>query len=139
MASRFTAFAGRMTARMWLGSSMTMAPRGRARSKASCMAVAIDVNPERTWSSIAAADRSGAVELLARRAGTGWVVDALVEFGPKLVVLDGAGPTRSMLAALGDAFPEPAYGNPDEVVKVVNTRRRSRPQARSTTRSGTRR
>lgn len=69
---------------------------------------AVDVSPDRRWSSIAVAGRSASgrvhVEVVDRREGVGWVVDRVVElvgrWAPRAVVLDPAGPAGPLLSGL---------------------------------------
>ena len=69
------------------------------------LVLALDVNPERSAASIAAADAAGRVELIERRdtGNVGWVVDRVAELVKKYkaeLVLDGKGPASSLLADL---------------------------------------
>jgi hypothetical protein len=73
-----------------------------------CMA--FDVSPERRTSiALAGRNQNGDfhVEIQECKAGTGWVVDRLVEMvergDPELVVCDATGPASSLLVALGEA------------------------------------
>lgn len=69
---------------------------------------AVDVSPDRAWTSIAVAGRrpDGCthVELTARGRGTGWAVDRLADmaqdWSAPMVVLDPAGPAGGLVAAL---------------------------------------
>jgi hypothetical protein len=64
---------------------------------------AVDVNLERSASSIAVADRAGRCELLEHRPMTGWVVERVVELARKWsapVALDPAGPAGGFKAEL---------------------------------------
>jgi hypothetical protein len=66
---------------------------------------AVDASPDRRRASIAAAgfrdDELAHVEIVEHRAGTGWVVDRLVELrdrhAPLAIVLDGRGPAASLI------------------------------------------
>jgi phage terminase large subunit-like protein len=79
-----------------------------ASERPSNVAIAVDVTPDRKWSTIAVAGErdSGGVhlEVLDHEPGTGWVaarVRELVEtWEPCAVVLDAAGPAGSLIAAL---------------------------------------
>ncbi|MCU1494797.1 MAG: terminase [Acidimicrobiaceae bacterium] len=65
------------------------------------LAIAVDVNPERTASAIATADSEGRVELVAFEPGVGRVVDRVVSLAKKLdcpVALDSKGPAGSLAA-----------------------------------------
>jgi hypothetical protein len=70
--------------------------------------LAFDVTPDRGWSSIAAAgfrqDGRFHVELVDRRAGTGWVVERIVELcathRPVGVLCDGRSPAASLVHKL---------------------------------------
>lgn len=72
------------------------------------VAFAVDVNPERTWSSIAAAgeraDGRLHLEVIEHRPGTDWVVARMAElraqWSPCAVVVDGASPAGSLIADL---------------------------------------
>ncbi|WP_062441299.1 hypothetical protein [Herbidospora daliensis] len=72
------------------------------------IAIALDVTPDRSWGSIAAAGRRADglehVEVIDHRAGTGWMVArtlTLIErWGPCAVVVDGAGPAGSLIPDL---------------------------------------
>jgi len=59
----------------------------------------IEVNPERTWASIATADRNGVCELVDSRAGVGWVVERVVELAAKWSSTDVAVDGRSQAFA----------------------------------------
>ncbi len=64
---------------------------------------AVDIDPDREYAAIAAADPDGLVELGDYRSGTGWVVDRLVELCGRhnaRVVLQVAGPAASLQAQL---------------------------------------
>lgn len=71
------------------------------------VAFAVDVTPDRRWSSIAVAGEleSGGVhlEVIEHRPGTGWVAERMRElverYEPCAVVLDPAGPAGSLIAA----------------------------------------
>jgi hypothetical protein len=72
------------------------------------VAFALDVTPDRSRGSIAAAGRRpdgvGHVEVVAHGRGTGWMVDRMVELNqrwePCAVVVDGAGPAGSLIPEL---------------------------------------
>lgn len=69
---------------------------------------AVDISPDRGYSSIAAAGPTGderfAVELADRREGTQWLVPRLIEFwnkwSPSAVVVDNVGPAASLIPDL---------------------------------------
>jgi hypothetical protein len=65
---------------------------------------ALDVNPERTHTSICAADRDGALELVDHRPGTAWVPERakhlLTAHRSARLVVDGRGPASTLLAEL---------------------------------------
>jgi hypothetical protein len=65
---------------------------------------AIDLNPERTHSSIAAADKAGHVELVDHEPGTAWVPerchDLLRRHAGSRLVVDGRGPAATLLVEL---------------------------------------
>jgi hypothetical protein len=75
------------------------------------IALAVDMNPKRTHTSIALwgrrEDGRGHAELVEYRPGTAWVVERLVElvgrYSPLAVALDARGPAGSLVDALGDA------------------------------------
>lgn len=75
---------------------------------ATTVALAVDIAPDRSRTAIAAAGRTAAglshAEVIDERAGTGWVVDRLVELAqtwqPCALVLDPAGPAGSLEKAL---------------------------------------
>lgn len=80
--------------------SVDVSPSGR-------LVVAVDVNPERSWSSVAVADAGGTVELVDHRPGTGWLVDRALEVASRWgaqVALDPAGPAGSFKPDLGDVI-----------------------------------
>jgi Terminase large subunit, T4likevirus-type, N-terminal len=64
----------------------------------------VDLNPERTHTSICAADKDGAVELIEHRAGTVWVVERckhlLATHRSSRLVVDGHGPAGTLLPDL---------------------------------------
>jgi phage terminase large subunit-like protein len=70
--------------------------------------LSFDVSPSRSWASICAAGKREDgllhVEVVDRRAGTGWVVSRLIELvsehGPASLVCDATGPVASLLQAL---------------------------------------
>lgn len=72
------------------------------------MVLAIDVSPDRTYSSISVAglrfDSKWHIELIDNRRGTGWVVNRAVDIakrhGIRTVIVDGAGAAASMIEAL---------------------------------------
>ena len=67
------------------------------------MVFAVDVNADRSASSIAVCDESGRVELVDHRPGVSWVVDRIVELSERWsasVVLDGYSPAGSLFDAL---------------------------------------
>jgi hypothetical protein len=74
------------------------------------VAFGVDVNPERSWASIVAADEFGRVEVLEHRPTTGWLVEAAAGFARRwsgLVAVDPAGPAgtfREELAARCDVM-----------------------------------
>ena len=74
------------------------------------VALGVDVNPDRTWGSIVAADADGRVELVQRDGGTGWIVPRVAELQKRwkaTVAVDSSGPARSIvpdLEAEGVAF-----------------------------------
>ena len=66
---------------------------------------AVDINPERSWASIAAADDKS-VELVDHRSGTGWLHDRIVELSKKYqapFAIDVAGPAGTFIEALEKA------------------------------------
>jgi DNA recombination-mediator protein A len=75
------------------------------------LALAFDVTPDRSWSSIAAAggrsDGLSHIEMIEHARGTGWVVHRLVELverhKPLAVFCDGASPAGSLIAELEQA------------------------------------
>lgn len=74
------------------------APAGR-------LVVAVDVNPERTFGSVAIADTTGTVELVDHRPGTGWVVGRALEVAGRWgarVAVDPGGPAGSFRPELGE-------------------------------------
>ena len=63
---------------------------------------AVDINPERTWTSIAVAD-AGSVELVEHRPGVAWVHSRLVELWEKWqapIVVDVSGPAGTLIEDL---------------------------------------
>jgi hypothetical protein len=69
-------------------------------------AVAVDVNPERTWSSIAVSDADGRVELVERHEGTSWVVSRAQEIAERWscpVAFDPTGPAGTFRNLFGTA------------------------------------
>ena len=63
---------------------------------------AVDINPERTWTSIAVAD-AGSVELVEHRPGVAWVHNRLVELWEKWqapIVVDVSGPAGTLIEDL---------------------------------------
>lgn len=87
------------------------------------MVFAVDVSPDRTSASIAAAGQQEfgdyRVELIDKRAGTSWVVPRLVElqrkWRPLAVVVDPGGPAGSLIADLDAALPR-------DVLRTMSTR-----------------
>lgn len=83
----------------------------RGSQIAGSLALAVDVSPDRRWTSIAVAGRTADgrahVEVIDRLTGTGGVVERVVElrdrWSPVAVVLDPAGPAGSLLADLETA------------------------------------
>ncbi len=72
--------------------------------------LALDVSPMRTWASIVSAKRSGGevhLTVVDRQAGTGWIVERLVELmdelRPERIVCDERGPAASLLPELEEA------------------------------------
>lgn len=64
---------------------------------------AVDCNPERSWASIAVADRDGNVELVNHERGTGWLIPRVKELAQKWsasVAVDPAGPAGSFIPEL---------------------------------------
>lgn len=78
---------------------------------ANSVCLAIDVSPDRAWSTISAAGRRTDglfhVEVVDRRRGTGWVVGRCVELRDHhevdLFVLDAVGPAAALIEPLADA------------------------------------
>lgn len=69
--------------------------------------VAVDVNPERSWGSLAVSDAAGVVELIDHRPGTGWLVGRAHEVAARWdarVALDPAGPAGSFKSDLGEVI-----------------------------------
>jgi hypothetical protein len=72
--------------------------------------LSLDVSPIRTWATIMGAKRVGdkvQIGLVDRQAGTGWIVDRLVELieelRPERIVCDDRGPAASLLDELEEA------------------------------------
>lgn len=66
----------------------------------------VDIDPERTHSSIVAADAAGRVEVIEYRAGTGWVAARTAELQTRWeapVVVHSSGPAKSLLPELDAA------------------------------------
>lgn len=88
------------------------------------VALAIDTNPIRTWSTITAAawspTRRLLVQVVERRAGTDWVVDRAVElvsrWDPCALVVDEKGPAGSLVKPLQAAGLDPAVTTFGDVV-----------------------
>jgi len=73
----------------------------------SALSMAIDINPERSWATIAAAglrvDRLHHVEIVDRRPGTGWVLERLLDLWQRWHVairIDSASPAASLIPEL---------------------------------------
>lgn len=73
---------------------------------------AVDIDPDRKYASIAAADGEGRCELVERREGVGWVVERLIELSRANeqadIVLDSTGPAGNLTADL-EAAPGNVY------------------------------
>jgi phage terminase large subunit-like protein len=70
------------------------------------LGIALDINPERTWAAIGAADGSRFVKVLEHRPGTGWLVDRAVAIAEKYsvpVFIDERGPAASFIDDLEEA------------------------------------
>jgi hypothetical protein len=70
------------------------------------LGLALDVNPERTWAAIGAADGNRFVKVLEHRAGTGWLVDRAVALAEQFsvpVFVDEKGPAASFIGDLEEA------------------------------------
>ncbi|MFE2046643.1 terminase [Streptomyces sp. NPDC059477] len=75
------------------------------------VAFAVDTNPERTWTAVSIAGRSGDgvhTEVVAHRPGTDWVVDWVTErdrmWNPCAWVIDEGGPAGSLVPAIRKAL-----------------------------------
>ncbi len=86
---------------------------------------ALDVNPERSWSSIAAAglrrDELAHVEVVERHQGTGWVVQRCVELQkhkPSTLLIQENSPAASLIADLEDAGVAVTRVNSNELAKA---------------------
>lgn len=70
-------------------------------------AYAFDVAPDRSYSTVAAAgkleDGTEAIEVVAHRRGTGWVVDFLAARDPDIIVCDERGPAASLITEIEKA------------------------------------
>jgi Phage Terminase len=69
---------------------------------------AVDCNPERTWASIAVADKDGNVELVNHERGTGWLIPRVRELATKWsasVAVDHSGPAGSFVPDLPSVIP----------------------------------
>lgn len=70
------------------------------------LGLSLDVNPERSWASIGAADGNRFVKVLAHRPGTGWLVDQTVGLAERFgvpVFVDEKGPAASFIDDLEEA------------------------------------
>lgn len=109
--------------------------------------LAVDVNPERSWSSICAAGQALAgdlpfVELVDRREGTGWLTARLLElqerYRPIAIVIDRSSPAGSLIEEFERAkididerdgtFMVRACGNLQDRVNLLRFSHRSQPE-----------
>jgi hypothetical protein len=90
------------------------------------VAFAVDVDPDRAWSSIVACgirlDGVPTVTIINHERGTDWVVPRLVElyyrWNPGAIVLDKAGPVGSLIPALEKAGIHPLTPSPSDIVQA---------------------
>lgn len=83
----------------WEAVCADVSPQGR-------LAFGVDINPERTWSSIAVMDANGVGELGAYGAGTSWVASRVIDLAKKHrapVAIDTAGPAGTLVPELENA------------------------------------
>ena len=81
---------------------------------------AVEINPDRTWASVAAAGSNGVVELIEHRPGVSWLIDCLRglrQHGDMRVVIDEYGPAAAYISDIqSENIKVDAYKHKDVVL-----------------------